>query len=393
MKELIIVNFEEIFLKGENQKYFVRKLRDQLKFKLKHFSHTIQFKQTRGGSLFLEITEPLPESDIEKIKEILQWTPGITQFYFVKSVPSHKDLILQTCVEIAEKQIRNKSDFRITARRLDKTFPFTSRELAMEAGASIVEKFGTKVNLTNPDYTIYIKVRPEQTFVYDEIIQGIGGLPVGTSGRAYAFLSGGIDSPVAAFMGINRGLEITALHFHSVPKTSPKSIEKVKQLANRLAEIQGKLNLLLIPVLKIQQAIAQNTDSKLRLILLRRFFLKIAEKLSEESGIKTVITGDSLGQVASQTLENIIATQAASNLFMFRPLIALDKKYIIQKARAIGTYDISILPHDDACALFTPKKPETRANLSYVENQWEKLNVEKLVDQALSQREELLFEI
>ncbi len=383
MKEIISVNFEEIYLKGQNQKFFADVLRDQLKTKLKAFGPKLHFAHRHGGSIFIEVNENLEPDEWESIKKIISQTPGVTGFYKAVQIPVDKDEIIETALRLAEEKILKAKSFRVTAKRLDKTASFTSRELAADVGAAIVQKFGTKVDLTRPDYTIYIKVRKDGALIYDEMIPGIGGLPVGTSGKAVALLSGGIDSPVAAFMAMTRGLEVTAVHFHSVPKTSPQSIEKVKALAKKLTAFQPKLKLYIIPVLPIQQAIARHTDSKLRLILLRRFMYMLATKIAEQESAKALITGDSLGQVASQTLENLMAISEVTGLFLFRPLIALDKKYIIEKAREIGTYDISIQPHDDACALFTPKRPETKAKPDYVRKEWNRLDVEQLLKQAM----------
>ncbi len=390
MNELVIINFEEIYLKGENRSFFIKKLKEQLQKKLKPFQHLLRIQRVRGGSIFMEITGNIDEQTREDIRRILKTTPGITQFYFVKTVKTEKETIIKEALAYTRGKIEDKDSFRVTVKRIDKNQPFTSRELAADIGAAIVARFGTKVNLTGPDWTLYVKVRPEQTFIYSEIEQGIGGLPVGSSGKALAFLSGGIDSPVAAYMAMVRGLHLTALHFHSVPKTSPKSIEKVEKLAGILGSYQGGMRLLLVPVLEIQQEIARKTRSKFRLILLRRFMYKIASEIARETDIKAVITGDSLGQVASQTLENLLAIRAVTDMLPISPLIALDKKFIIRKAREIGTYDISILPHDDACAMFTPERPETRAKLEEVEREWNRLDHEKLIRQALGKTESRL---
>ena len=387
MKQLIIINFEEIYLKGENQHIFSKKLRENLKSKLTPWKDYLHFARKHGGSIFIEVTRTLPGEEWEKIREIIAETPGISQFYLVRSVPTDIEAMKKAALETAEKKLSPGESFRITARRLKKSLPYTSQDIAREIGAAIVEKFGNPVDLHDPDWNLHIKIRPEQTFLYDEIIRGQGGLPAGTAGRAIALLSGGIDSPVAARLMLNRGLELVAVHFHSVPKTSPKSIEKVKLLAGKLARVQGKIKLYLIPVLDIQQAIARHTDSKLRLVLLRRIMLRIAEKLLDRENAKVIITGDSLGQVASQTLENMIAIDNAVASLVLRPLAGLDKKTIISLARRFGTYDISVLPHDDACSLFTPKRPETKAYLPYVLEQCAKLPVGQLIEEALDKAE------
>ena len=391
MKELIIVNFEEIYLKGQNRKMFARALRKQLKTKLKDFEHLLIFGKQKGGSQFIELTDNPGAATRRLIMEIIRRTPGVTGAYSVWTVSTRKEDILQAALAMARERLEPGKSFRITARRLNKHLPYTSRDLAVEAGALIAGQLGNPVNLTRPDWTLHIKVRPEQTFIYDQIVPGIGGLPVGTSGKGIVMLSGGIDSPVAARMMINRGMELTALHFHSMPQTSPQSVEKVKQLARVLSIYQPEIKLILVPVLQIQQAIAELTDSKMRLILLRRFMLHMATRIARDTGAKALITGDSLGQVASQTLENMQAVSAVTHMPVLRPLIALDKKEIIRRARDTGTYDISILPHDDACALFTPDNPETHAHLGYTENQWQRLPVDELTATALQAGEEIII--
>ncbi len=387
-KQIIIVNFEEIYLKGQNQKFFADRLREQLKIKLAAFKDYLHFSRRHGGSIFIELRKALPDEERMLVEEILRRTPGITGFYTVWSVPSRREVILEEALRFARLHYPGEGkSFRVTARRLKKSLPFTSRELAADIGALVVETLGAPVDLTRPDWTLHVKVRAEQTFIYDRIEAGMGGLPVGTSGRGVAALSGGIDSPVAAAMMMTRGMTLDLVHFHSVPRTSPRSVDKVKELARVLSVYQPQLRLFLVPVLDIQQAIAQNTDNKLRLVLLRRFMLLLAERLAGQTGAQALVTGDALGQVASQTLENMTAISEVTALPVLRPLVALDKKEIIRRARALGTYAVSIRPHDDACAMFTPENPETRARLDYVHKQWARLDVDQLVDDALARVE------
>ena len=387
-KQIIIVNFEEIYLKGQNQKFFADRLREQLKIKLADFKDYLHFSRRHGGSIFIELRKPLPQEERELVEEILHRTPGVTGFYTVWSVPSRREVILEKALDFARANYPGEgASFRVTARRLKKSLPFTSRELAADIGALVVEHLGAPVNLTRPDWTLHVKVRPEQTFIYDRIEPGPGGLPVGSSGRGVAALSGGIDSPVAAAMMITRGMALDLVHFHSVPRTSPRSVEKVRELARVLSVYQPGVRLHLVPVLDIQQAIARNTDNRLRLVLLRRFMLLLAERLAGQTDAQALVTGDALGQVASQTLENMEAISRVTSRLVLRPLVALDKKEIIRRARALGTYAVSIQPHDDACAMFTPDNPETRARLDYVEKQWLRLDVEKLIEAALARME------
>ena len=389
--KLLIINFEEIYLKGKNQKFFIKQLVRNLKRKLAAYKEYLNFSKAQGGSYFIEIDENIPGEIRDEIIEKIKKTPGISGFYVADTTGTDMKEIIQKAIEHTAPYAGEFNSFAVIPKRINKSVPYSSLQIGQQVGSAINEAFGKKVDLSRPDFKLHIKVREGYTLIYSQIIPGAGGLPVGTSGKAVAMLSGGIDSPVSTYMAMLRGLHITAAHFHSVPKTSPQSIEKVKMLVRKLTDFQGQIKLLLIPVLEIQEAIAQHTDSRLRLILLRRIMLKIGEKIAANENAKALVTGDSLGQVASQTLENMKATEEATSMLVIRPLVALDKKYIIEQAKKIGTYDISILPHDDACALFTPKSPETKAQLKYVEEQCAKIPVDELVENALAQMQEILI--
>ena len=389
--KVLIINFEEIYLKGKNQNIFIKQLVRNLKRKLVNYKNYLDFTKAHGGSYFIEIIEEIPENILQDIVGKVRNTPGISGFYVADTTGISMEEIAEKSVAHTRQYVDEFDSFAVIAKRINKAIGFNSMDIGRHVGSDINEKLNKKVDLTNPDFKLYIKVRGKYTLIYSKIIPGIGGLPVGTSGKAIAMLSGGIDSPVSTFMAMNRGLHITAAHFHSVPKTSPQSIDKVKMLVKQLTAYQGQIKLYLIPVLEIQEAIAKQTDSRLRLILLRRIMLKIGEQLAETEKAKALITGDSLGQVASQTLENMKATEEATNMLVIRPLVALDKKYIIETAKKIGTFDISILPHDDACGLFTPKSPETKAQLKYVKEQCAKLDVEDLISDALQKAETVLI--
>jgi len=389
--KVLIINFEEIYLKGKNQKIFVKQLVRNLKRKLTDYKEFLSFAKPQGGSYFVDIIQDIPQDELNKIVRIIKNIPGISGFYVADTTGIRLEEIVEKSLEHTRRYQDEFETFGVIPKRINKAVSYSSLDIGKQVGGAIAETFRKKVDLTRPDFKLYVKVREKYTLIYSKIIPGIGGLPVGTSGKAVAMLSGGIDSPVSTYMAMTRGLHITAAHFHSVPKTSPQSIEKVKMLVRKLTAYQGQIKLLLIPVLEIQEAIARNTDSRLRLVLLRRIMLKIGEKIAAGENAKALITGDSLGQVASQTLENMKATEAATDMLTIRPLVALDKKFIIDLAKKIGTYDISILPHDDACALFTPKSPETKAQMKYVEEQCAKIPVEELVDQALQQIQEVMI--
>ncbi len=389
--KVLIINFEEIYLKGKNQKIFIKQLVRNLKRKLANYKNYLDFTKAHGGSYFIEIIEDIPENILQDIIDKVKNTPGITGFYVADTTGISMEEIAEKSVQHTRQYVDEFESFAVIAKRINKAVGFNSMDIGRRVGSDISEKLNKKVDLTKPDFKLYIKVRGKYTLIYSKIIPGIGGLPVGTSGKAIAMLSGGIDSPVSTFMAMNRGLHITAAHFHSVPKTSPQSIDKVKMLVKKLTDFQGQIKLYLIPVLDIQQAIAKHTDSRLRLILLRRIMLKIGKKIAEKEKAKALVTGDSLGQVASQTLENMKATEEATDMLVIRPLVALDKKHIIETAKKIGTFDVSILPHDDACGLFTPKSPETKAQLKYVKEQCNKLDIEDLVNGTLQKAETVII--
>lgn len=404
----IIANFGEIFLKGGNIRDFEKRLFRNLKEQLeggsggaaatsKNFFEKVKFERKSGGSFWIKISSDLSEEEILKIEKIIAHTPGFANFYRAYFTESTLEKISELAVKLSKKELENKKirDFGIFAERIEKNVDFSSKDVGMKVGSAVwkgldADENKISVNLTNPDLAINIKIRNEKTFLFLEKQAGVGGLPVGSSGKAIAMFSGGIDSPVAAYLAMKRGLEITAIHFHSVPQTSPESIEKVKTLVNELKKYQKNIKLILVPILDIQKEIAKNCDEKLRLVLLRRMFLKVAQEINyrEKIKAKAFITGDSLGQVASQTLENMIVTgEAVKNALLYRPLIAFDKIEIMDLARKIETYNISILPHDDSCSLFTPKKPETKANLSYTLSEEEKIDLEKLIPEVLEKIE------
>jgi len=389
--KVLIINFEEIYLKGQNQRIFIKQLVRNLKRKLVNYKDYLSFSKALGGSYFIEIIKEIPDEVLSELIYKVKNTPGITGFYVADTSGITMEEIIEKSLEHVGRYTQNFDSFAVVSKRINKAVPFDSMEVGRQVGSAINVAFDKKVNLSHPDFKLHIKVRGNYTVIYSKIIAGVGGLPVGTSGKAIAMLSGGIDSPVSTFMAMNRGLHITAAHFHSVPKTSPQSIEKVKMLVKKLTDFQGQIKLILVSVLEIQEAIAKHTDPRLRLILLRRIMLKIGEQLAITERAKALITGDSLGQVASQTLENMSATEDASDLLVLRPLVALDKKTIIKIANEIGTFDISILPHDDACSMFTPKSPETRAQLKYVREQCAKLDVDLLVQKAIEQMEVIII--
>ncbi|MDH4330564.1 MAG: tRNA 4-thiouridine(8) synthase ThiI, partial [Candidatus Moranbacteria bacterium] len=274
-------------------------------------------------------------------------------------------------------------NFRITTKRSNKNFPATSEEVNREVGAYVFEKSKKPGKMKGADLECFIEIVDDKALVYVKKMKGAGGLPVGSGGRALTMLSGGIDSPVAAYYGIKRGVKMDFVHFHSIPYTSEASNEKVRALATSLLQFQANAKIFMIPFAKIQQEIVMNTPEKLRVVLYRRMMMRIAETLANKKGYLALYSGESVGQVASQTLENIRATEDAVKLPILRPLIGFDKDEIIELAQKIGTFETSILPHEDCCTRFIPKHPETRAALEEVHAAEKNLNIEKMIEEAL----------
>ncbi len=387
--QMLVINHDEIYLKGKNQRDFVRVLLRNLHQKLEDFKPFLRYEGAHGGAYFIEIVRPLSDEQWERLKEKVRTTPGISSFYLARICPPVKENILALAFSMAQEVKDEFESFGVASQRIDKKVPFTSLDLNREIGAEVVTKLGKKVNLGNPDMWLRVKVRHDKVLVYHRLEKAVGGLPVGSSGKAISLLSGGIDSPVSTQMAMLRGLDIVAVHFHAVPMTSPKSIEKVKQLLVAIAKYHPVIKLYLIPIYDIQQAIIALNAPRMRLVLLRRMMIVLANKIAELEKAKVLVTGDALGQVATQTLENMNAIQTVSERMILRPLVALGKQEIVSRARVIGTYDISIIPHDDTCALFVPKRPLTRAKVEEVNEVYKQLEIEALCSAALKASEKL----
>ncbi len=377
----IICHYSEIGLKGKNRIFFERKLKENIKHAQNAFTPDsfVTIQRLRGRFL-IELTESGQES-ITKINEILSNIFGLAYFAFAYKSEPDLDTIKEDSVELMKRF--EFSTFRVTARRINAQFPYTSQDLNEEVGAEILGQLDKKVNLNHPEATCFIDVLDEGTFLFTEKIQSAKGLPVSASGTVIVMLSGGIDSPVAAYYAMKRGMRVIYVHFHSVPLVSEASVEKVRDTIAILKKYQPRSKLYLIKFAPIQQQILVDCDEKLRVILYRRYMLKIAEKVAELENAKAIYTGEALGQVASQTIENMTVVEESVKLPIMRPLIGFDKIEIIAKAQEIGTYEISILPHEDCCTLYVPKHPATKARLSDVLKNEERLKSESLINDSL----------
>ena len=380
--DVILCHYGEIGLKGKNRSYFEKMLQENLRKALNRFApDTFNSIGRMYGRLIIRLNDH-GQNEIESITAVLKNVCGLV--YFAPAIKTVQDM--ETITKLAEKIMTSGkyATFRVTARRTDKDFPISAQKINEDVGAAILAVTGKKVNLSNPEKTCFIDVVDKRAFLYTERIHGPGGLPVGVSGKVLSLLSGGIDSPVAAYYAMKRGAAVSFVHFHSVPYTNEASIEKVREMIEKLQVFQQKITLFLVELASIQKEVMVLTAEKYRIILYRRFMVRIAEALAKKQRTGALLTGDSLGQVASQTLENMSVIEEAISIPLLRPLIGFDKLEIINKARVINTYDISILPDQDCCALFVPKHPATKARLKDIFIEEEKLNVDDLVQEAVA---------
>jgi len=381
----IICHYSEIGLKGKNRNYFEKILKDNIKDALNTSvpESFVNIQRLRGRFL-IELTE-LGQNSTAQIKETLINIFGLAYFAFAYESQSDMDIIKSDSLELMNRL--EFETFRVTARRIDSKFPYTSQNLNEYVGEVIFEKMNKSVNLKYPEATCFIDVLDEGTFLFAEKIQSAKGLPIGVSGTAVVMLSGGIDSPVAAYYAMKRGMQVIYVHFHSVPLVSEASVEKVRDTVEILKKYQPKSKLYLIEFAAIQQKIMVDCNEKLRVVLYRRYMMKITEKVAELEYASAIYTGEALGQVASQTIENITVVEESVKLPIMRPLIGFDKLEIIEKAQEIGTYDISILPHEDCCTLYVPKHPATKARLIDIQKNEASLESESLIRDSLETAE------
>ncbi|MCI0440949.1 MAG: tRNA 4-thiouridine(8) synthase ThiI [Chloroflexi bacterium] len=380
MKKYVIAKFHETALKGKNRPMFIRRLVDNLRQSVKGVGveRVWQGHMRVGVTLSDESQWPLAR---ERVKDCL----GIAKFYLASAVEPNLDSVKGF---LASELKGHKFDtFRITAHRTDKRFPKTSNEINRELGAFVLGLTNTKVNLSEPGLEIFVDVLPREILVYFDEVRGYGGLPVGVSGRTMALLSGGIDSPVAAWHMMKRGSRVSFVHFHSYPLVDTSSIEKATELAQMLARFQYTSKLFLAPLGEIQKHIILSAAPAYRVVLYRRFMVRIAEALARRDRAKALVTGESLAQVASQTLDNIALIDEVARMPILRPLIGANKDETIEAARRIGTYPVSILPDQDCCTLFVPRHPVTHGDPDVTRKLEELLPVEELVSDSLKNTE------
>ncbi len=377
--DAILIRYGEIYLKGKNRGYFERVLKSNINKKLEKYNTKLEIV---SGRYIVTNFEPAHRFEIQ---ELLAKTPGI---YSIS--PSTTTVATpQAITELALELMKNKvGTFRVTTTRADKSFPIASMDFSRQLGGAILSRCNNlKVDLHQPNTHLQVDIRLNgKAYVYTEEIMGVSGMPVGTAGNGLLLLSGGIDSPVSGYMMAKRGLKLSALHFESFPYTSPQAREKAIELAQVLAKYNGSTNLYVCNIAKIQESIHENCHPDYMITLVRRFMLRIAERLCDKNGIFSIITGESLAQVASQTLESmsVIGSVLKGDKPFFKPLIGFDKLETIRLAEKIGSYDISIRPYDDCCTVFLPDSPVIRPKLEKVLKEESRLNVEALIEECFN---------
>jgi thiamine biosynthesis protein ThiI len=384
-ENILIVRCGEIALKGMNKPYFERMLVDRIRRNLKGFEG-IDIKR-QEGLIFIRVAKDL---DIDAIIKETSKVFGVASISKAIEAQPHLDDIGEAAVEYMMNLIEERGikSFKVEAKRADKNFPIKSPEIARIIGAKVLIGCKVlKVDVHEPDVLLHVDVRSDKAYIYEGKVSGFGGLPLGTNGKGLILLSGGIDSPVAAWLMAKRGMFIEAVHFHSYPYTSPKAQQKVEELAGILASYCGRIKMHVINLLPIQEQIVSNCPEDETTILVRRFMMRIAERVAQKSDCMMLITGENLGQVASQTAESLVVTDSSVTMPVMRPLIAMDKIEIMDKAKEIGTYEKSIEPYEDCCTVFLPKHPTTKPKLDRILESESKLDCEALIQAALDSDE------
>ena len=380
MNEIILLKLGEMVLKGLNRRSFEDKLQANLHRRLRPFG---QFRvYTRQSATYVE---PIGEGcDVEGAYEALKHVFGIVGLSLARPCGKDKDAILACAKEFLDDQLRAARTFKVETKRADKTFPMTSIQLSQYVGGELHEAYDNlEVDVHHPELTVYVEVRDYAAYVHTQPQPGAGGLPVGINGRAVSLLSGGIDSPVASWMIAKRGVALDMVHFFSYPYTSLEAKEKVLELARLLTPWTGRLTVHVVPFTAIQEELRRSCPEELFTVIMRRFMMRIAQEVARRCGAKALVTGECLGQVASQTMDAMLVTGAVVDLPILRPVVGMDKEEIVQIARKIGTFETSILPYEDCCTVFTPRHPRLHPLPGEVELAESKLDIDTMVAQAV----------
>ena len=380
MTEMILLKLGELVLKGANRHTFEDKLKSNIARRLRPLGKFRVY--TRQSTTYVE---PLSDTcDMDAAYEAMKHVFGVVGISRAKACEKTREAMLETARSYLGDKLSAAHTFKVESKRADKSFPMTSIALSQWVGGELDDLYpNLQVDVHQPELTVHLEVRDYAAFVHADPEPGAGGLPVGTSGRALSLLSGGIDSPVASWMMAKRGVALEMVHFYSYPYTSPEAREKVLELAKLLTPWCGRLTVHVVPFTHIQEELRRSCPEDYFTLLMRRFMMRIAEGVARRTGCRAVVTGEALGQVASQTMDAMAVTGAVTALPIFRPLVGMDKEEAVRIARKIGTFETSILPYEDCCTVFTPRHPRTRPRLEDVEAIEEPLDMEGLVKEAL----------
>ncbi len=380
MNDIILVKLGEIILKGLNRRYFEQKLMANMRRRLSHIGkfrvYCIQ------STVYVEAQED--NADIDAAFEALQNVFGIVALVRAAACEKDKDAIAALAKEYLRDEMLRAKSFKVESKRSDKSFPMTSIELSQYVGGELNEAYpDVKVDVHEPELIVHIEVRDLAAYVHGAPVPGAGGMPVGCNGTAVTLLSGGIDSPVSSYMIAKRGVHLIPVHFFSFPYTSQQAKEKVIELAQIITAYCGKMTMEIVPFTHIQEEIRDKCPEEYFTLIMRRFMMRIAQRIALDNNARAIVTGENLGQVASQTMEAMASTQAVLQLPVLQPLIGMDKEEIVRLARKIGTFETSILPYEDCCTVFTPRHPRTRPKLREVEATESALDMDALVEEAV----------
>ena len=382
--KVIIIRYSEIHLKGNNREFFESALISNIKTALKGFDY--DFSRTNGRYVIRNFVEMRLDEIVDTVKNVF----GVHSLSVAEEVDSDYGKIAAAALQFAP----STGTFKVSTNRADKRFPMQSMTVSAEIGGEILEKHpNLTVDLFNPQNVVNIDIRENgKTFVFSQVIKAVNGMPVGTGGKGIVMLSGGIDSPVAAYMMAKRGMTLRALHFHSFPYTSMQAKQKVLDLAKIVKRYTLHMTVDVVSFTEIQTVIHEKCPEEYMITIMRRFMMRIAERIAKSNNAGAIITGESLGQVASQTLESLTSTNSVATLPVFRPLIGFDKDEIIEISQKIGAFETSILPYEDCCTIFLPKRPVTKPRLSAVEKVESVLDVDTLVENALHNIETIVID-
>ena len=387
MKEIFLLKLGEIVLKGANKRQFENKLRSNVRRRMKPFGEFDVYLMQ--STIYVE---PMDEMcDVDGAWEACRSIFGVVSLCRCRPCEKNLDAIFEAIENYLGDDLDCAKSFKVESKRSDKRFPLTSIQLSQEIGGRLAEAHpSTAVDVHHPDYTVYVEVRDLAAYVHGPAEPGAGGLPTGVGGRAMCLLSGGIDSPVAAYMIAKRGVEIESVHFFSYPYTSQLAKDKVIELARLVTRYSGRMTVNVVSFTEIQEAIRDNCPEEFFTLIMRRFMMEISQRIAMQHGCVALITGENLGQVASQTMEARTVTGAVVDIPIFMPLVGMDKEEIVTIARKIGTLDTSILPYEDCCTVFTPKHPKTKPTLEQLVNAERKLDRETLIQKALDSVEKIV---